>query len=325
MSADWVSTFPPTILTNADLERIVDTNDEWITSRTGIKERHVARDGQTTSDLALLATREALAHAGMTPEDLTHLFVHTLTPDSYCPSTACRLEDKLGIKHRMAVDVNAACSGFLYTLQMARATICMEPESVVLVAPSEILSYRTNWTDRSTCVLFGDGAGAVILTGQEHPANVARVVDVVVSSDGALADLLTVMGGASMHPYTLGSTVGPEYFVAMQGREVYKHAARNMDAVSREVLGRNGLTPSDVDLLIPHQANARIMDAVAKKLDLPPDRVYINIDRYGNTSAASVVIAMTEAWQTGRIKPGDKVLVTTFGGGFTWGAGLFQF
>nr|WP_321255226.1 beta-ketoacyl-ACP synthase III [uncultured Pseudodesulfovibrio sp.] len=315
---------PERVLTNADLEKIVDTTDEWITTRTGIKERHIAAEGETTSSMAFESSKKALADAGIDPAELTHIICGTFTPDSMIPSAACRLQEKLGIKGQMCVDVQAACSGFLYALQSARGYLCLEPESKVLVVSSETLSRRMNWEDRATCVLFGDASGAAVLTGGEI-ADGPRVLDIMLGADGALGDLLTVNGGGSAYSYALGDTVGPEYFVEFQGREVFKHAVRNMTSISEAILKRNGFEKSDVDVLITHQANMRIIDAVGRRFNIPEERVFVNIEKYGNTSAASVPVALDEAVKTEFIKKGDLVLTPTFGGGFTWGAALIQF
>ncbi len=316
---------PERVLTNADLEKMVETSDEWITTRTGIKERRIAAAGTACSDLALGAARKALAAAGLAADDLTHIIVATLTPDAYVPSTACILEYKLGTTRKVAFDLNAACSGFSYALEQARAICCLHPEALVLIIGAEILSTRTNWADRSTCVLFGDGAGAAILGGAARGPGLGRLEDVLLSSDGSIWPMLTVIGGGSMHPYAKGECIGDEFFVHMDGREVYKHAVRNMEAVTEAILAKHGLTFADIDLFIPHQANLRIIEGVTKRFGLPADKVYINVDRYGNTSAASVPIAMAEAYAQGRIPPGARVVVTTFGGGFTWGASLLRF
>jgi len=315
---------PERILTNADLERMVDTSDEWITTRTGIKERHIAAPGEATSDLALHAATAALADAGMEADALTHILLYTLTPDYYCPPAACLLEEKLGIRGKFAQDVNAACSGFLYGLETARAIVALHPEAKVLLCAAEVLTSRTNWADRATCVLFGDGAGAMVITGEPGPDQ-AHIVDARIHSDGSLGHLLTVKGGGSAAPLKLGDTVDETFFVQMAGQEVFKNAVRSMVGVCEEVLEASGVTTADIDLLVPHQANLRIIDAVAKKLSIPEGQCVITIDRYGNSSASSVGIALAEAKSTGRILPGAKVLLVAFGGGFTWGASLLQF
>jgi len=314
---------PEKVLTNADLESMVETTDEWITSRTGIKERHVVAEGEASSDMALKAAQRALEDAGMEASELTHIIFSTLTPDTYCPSAACWLEEKLGTAGAMALDINAACSGFLYGLQTARGQLCLDPGAKVLLVAAEALSTRTNFADRGTCVLFGDGAGAAVLTNDPQGAK-AEIVDIKLGSDGKYADLLTIKGGGSAHPYGLGETVHENFFIEMQGREVFKIATRTMENVAREVMDRNGLQNGDIAWLIPHQANVRIITHVGKKLGMPEERVYINVDKYGNTSAASVGIALSEARQTGALKPGDNALLVTFGGGLTWGAALLR-
>ncbi len=318
---------PEKILTNADLEKIVDTSDEWIVTRTGIRERHIVSD-EACSDLALQAAYKALERSGLAPEDLTHIIVPTITPDAPCPSAASYLQAKLGISGQMTMDINAACSGFLYSLYLARAIVNMTPEAVVLAAPADVLSSRTNWEDRTTCVLFGDGAGAAVIsgeTGKPPRKGEAEILDVAVSSDGVLANCLHIPGSGSAKPYALGATVDAENFIQMNGREVFKNAIRNMYDISRKLLERNGLTNEDIDIFVPHQANLRIIEALWKKLDFDPAKVFSNVDRFGNTSAASVPIAINEAVKTEVIKPGSKVLVATFGAGFTWGAALLQY
>jgi len=317
---------PKKILTNADLERMVDTSDEWITTRTGIKERRMAAPGEATSDIALQACKKALADARMAPKELTHLIVSTLTPDTYCPSSACWLEEKLGISGDvMAFDVNGACSGFLYGLQTARAMVALDPEAKVLLTAAENLTSRTNWEDRATCVLFGDGAGSVVVTGPEKNASGAEILDVILGSNGKFADLLTVKGGGSGWQYKLGERIKEDFFIQMNGREVFKIAVRIMETISRKMLDKHGILPEDIDLFVAHQANLRIITHVGKKLGFPPEKVFVNVDRFGNTSAAAVAIALAEARQSGAIRPGNLVLLSTFGGGFTWGSALLQF
>ncbi|KAF5048181.1 3-oxoacyl-[acyl-carrier-protein] synthase 3 [anaerobic digester metagenome] len=230
----------------------------------------------------------------------------------------------LGVKGLPAFDLAAACSGFLYCLETARAFTCLHPEARILVVGSEVVTSRINFEDRTTCVLFGDGAGAAVVTGQANPGPI-KVLDAMLKADGSVGNLLTVHGGGSACRPVLGKTIGPEYFVQMNGRDVFKHAVRCMAEVSETVLERNGLTAGDVDLIIPHQANIRIIEAIAKKLDVAMDKVYVNVDRIGNTSAASIPIALTEAVANGRIQPGMKVLLSSFGGGFTWASALLQF
>lgn len=314
---------PEKVLTNEDMEKIVETSDEWIRTRTGIGQRHVAAKGECASDLGAEASRKALSAAGIAPEELTHIICSSCTPDSYCPSTAARLEHKLGTSGCMAFDLNAACSGFLYGLQTARAMLALEPKATVLACASEIMTSRVNWQDRTTCVLFGDGSGAAVLTSEKGEDGI-ELVDAILESDGKYGDLLTISGGGSDTPYELGDVVGEDHFIKMQGRDVFKVAVRSMTSVCQRLLERNGLSTDDVDWLVPHQANSRIIEAVGRKLDIESERVYVNVDRYGNTSAASVGIALAEGVENGSLKQGQTVLITTFGGGFTWGAFLLR-
>ncbi len=315
---------PEKVLTNADLERMVETSDEWIVERTGIRERHVAALGQATSDLARRAAEKALASAGIATADLTHILVATLTPDAYCPNTASKVQHLLGCGPIMCMDLNAACSGFLYGLQTGRALAALDPKAKVLLVAAEVLSSRTNWTDRTTCVLFGDGAGAVVLSA-DPAARGAVVEDVDLHADGQFWDLLTVRGGGSGTPYKLGEAIGEDFFIQMAGRETFKQATRAMENVSRDMLAKHGLATGDVDVFISHQANLRIISYVGKKLGFSEDQVFVNVHRYGNTSAASIGIALAEARESGFIKDGHRVMLTAFGGGLTWGTALLQF
>lgn len=315
---------PRQVVTNFDLEKTVDTSDEWIRTRTGITARHVASADEPCSYLAYEAARQALSHAGLTASDLTHIFVGTFSGDYSLPTTSCLLQDLLGIKGIPCMDLAAACTGFLYGLETARAYTSLYPEAKILVVGSEVATSRLNFEDRTTCVLFGDGAGAAIVTGAAHPAGI-QVRDAMLKADGSAGGLLTIMGGGCKARPVLGQPIGPDYFVQMNGRDVFKHAVRFMSDICLSILERNGLTTDDIDLIIPHQANMRIIEAIAKKLDLAQDRFFINLDKVGNTSAASIPIAMTEALSTGAIRPGIKVLLTAFGGGFTWGSAILQF
>lgn len=316
---------PDRVLTNRDLEQLVETSDDWITTRTGIKERRLARPGQGCSDLALEASKKALAQAGMAPEEITHILLATFTPDYCTPTTACVLQSKLGAAHcQMAADLAAGCSGFTYALDTSRGLMHIHPEAKILVVGSEVCTARVNFTDRNTCVLFGDGAGAAVVSraDDDKPA----IVDALLKSDGSLGHLLPVgTEGGSAEPFSLGQSVSDDYFIKMNGRELFKYGVRGMYDISDELLRRNGLSVDDIDLFIPHQANLRIIEALAKKLELPAEKVYVNVDRFGNTSAASVIIALSEAWGTGRIHPGNKVLLVSFGAGLTWGSVLLQF
>lgn len=316
---------PQKVLTNADLEKIVETSDEWITTRTGIKERHVAAPGETVSDMSTQAAKAALADAGLPADALTHILLYTVTPDYYTPSAACLLEEKLGIRGKVVQDVNAACCGYIYGLEMARAVIALHPEAKVLVVAAEVLTSRTNWTDRRTCVLFGDAAAAAVVTAEPAPLGKARIVDTMLASDGSLGHLLTIKGGGSGHPYKLGDTVDEDFFLQMNGPEVFKHAVRSMASVCGDLMAAQGLGNDDIALFIPHQANLRIMEAVARKLALGPDKIMSTVARFGNTSASTIGIALVEARAAGRIPAGGKVLLGAFGGGFTWGAALLQF
>ncbi len=316
---------PNNLLTNADLEKLVDTNDEWITSRTGIKQRYIVGENEPLSDFAVVAARQALDEAGMKPEELTHILLATFSADAYIPCSAAIVQHKLGIKGRMAMDLSAACSGFLYGLETARSIIALHPQAKVLVCAGDITTSRVNWKDRATCILFGDGCGAAVVTADDGGKRVASIKDVILASDGGLGDLLTIRGGGSGTVYRAGDTIREDFFVQMEGREIFKHAVRKMCEISRSLLEKHGLALDDVDVILPHQANLRIIDAINKKLDFPREKTFVNVDRYGNTSAASVPIALTEAWRTNFVNKGERMLICTFGGGFTWGAGILEF
>lgn len=317
---------PEKVLTNKDLEQLVDTNDEWITSRTGIKKRHIV-DSQSCSDLAYEASLKTLERSCLSPAEITHIITATFTPDAYVPNAACVLMEKLGITGIPAMDVNAACTGFVYGLELARGLCLLSPRARVLLAASEVVTSRINFSDRSTAVLFGDGAGACVVSrepfGESVPAG--YIEDVVLRADGALGPLLTVKGGGSSHAMSPGQVIKDDFFVQMEGREVFKHAVRSMRNISLEILEKNGLSIEDIDLFIPHQANIRIIEALAKMLMVREEKIFINVQEFGNTSAASVPIALADAWEKGRIRPGSLVLLVAFGGGFTWGATLLKF
>jgi len=317
---------PDSVLTNRDLEKLVDTNDEWIVSRTGIRQRHVV-SSQACSDLAYEASLKALERSRLKPGDITHIITATFTPDAYVPNAACIIMEKLGIRGIPAMDVNAACTGFIYGIELARGLCRLLPRSKVLLAASEVVTSRINMKDRSTAVIFGDGAGACVISNEPFDDNVSKgyVQDVVLKADGSLGPLLTVKGGGSAHAMVPGQVVEDDFFVQMEGREVFKHAVRSMRDVSLEILKRNNMTADDIDLFIPHQANIRIIEAVAKIMNIKDEKIFVNVQDYGNTSAASVPIALADAWEKGRIKPGYLVLLVAFGGGFTWGAALVQF
>ena len=318
---------PSRVIDNAYLATLVDTNDEWIVSRTGIKERRMAAPGEFCSDLALAAAKEALTGSGVAKERISHVILATCTGDCVFPSTASIVASKLGLKDVPAFDISAACAGFLYGLEISRGLVAQAPEGCVLLLAAEVLTSRCNWQDRSTCVLFGDGGGACLVTGSEFSKGSglnAVLIDVITKADGAYTDLLYIRAGGSSQPYKAGDVIGDEYFIHMDGREVYKHAVRSMTAASREILARNGLSGADIDLVIPHQANQRIIEAVAGRLDVDEGRVFMNVHAYGNTSAASIPLALYEAENEGRLKSGMHVLITTFGAGLVWSAALLK-
>ncbi len=317
---------PSPILTNEDLERMVDTSDEWISVRTGIQERRIVEDGQACSDLALEASIQALNDASLSPSDITHIIIATFTPDYNNPNTACVLQDKLNAENcMMAMDLSAGCSGFIYGLDTVRGLCYLNPEAKILLIGSEVCTSKLNFQDRNTCVLFGDGAGAAIISGEDYEQK-PLIVDSLVKANGSLGHLLPVgREGGSVDPYKLGQKVSEDYFIQMKGRELFRHAVRGMAEMSISILDRNNLTIQDIDLFIPHQANLRIIEAVAKKLEFPMEKVYVNVNRYGNTSAASVILALSEAFDHGKIEQGTKVLLASFGAGLTWGTAILQF
>ncbi len=312
---------PDRVLTNADLEKMVDTSDEWITTRTGIKERRIADPETATSDLATEAARRALADAGLEPGEIDLIIVATVTPDMAFPATACLVGARLGIEGVPAFDLSAACSGFIYGLDMAAHGIEAGAYRHVLVIGAETLSRITDWSDRSTCVLFGDGAGAVVL-GPVRPDR--GILATYLGADGSGGDKLCVPAGGSRQPITAEAILGRQHYIKMAGNEVFKFAVRIVGEAALKALEKAGLTPGDVDLFIPHQANIRIIDAAARRLELPPEKVFVNLDRYGNTSAASIPIALDEAARSGRLHPGDLVLLVGFGGGLTWAAAAIR-
>ncbi|OMF17286.1 3-oxoacyl-ACP synthase [Paenibacillus amylolyticus] len=310
---------PEKILTNSDLEKMVDTNDEWIVSRTGIKERHIAAPDQATSDLAYEAAIKALESAGMTGSDLDLIIVATITPDSSFPSTACILQDKLGAKGAAAFDLSAACSGFVYGLASATSFIQSGMYNNALVIGADCLSRITDYTDRNTCVLFGDGAGAVVV-GEVPEGRGFKAFDL--GAEGAGGSLLQMEGGGSRLPATVETVENKKHYIYMNGREVFKFAVRVMGTATIEVLRKAGMERTDVDLFVPHQANIRIIQSAMQRLELPEEKVVVNVDKYANTSAASIPLALVEAAEEGRMKAGDTVLMVGFGGGLTWGASV---
>ena len=319
------SYMPEKILTNEDLSKIVDTSDEWITTRTGIKERRIAAEDQATSDLAAEAARRAIADAGISPEDIHLIVVATVTGDMFFPSTACFVQKKIGASNAVCFDISAACSGFLYALQVARHFINTGNRTTALVIGAEKLSSLINWQDRNTCVLFGDGAGAVVIRRAEEDEDAqGRVLSTVMGSDGNLVDLLKVPGGGSACPITAENALSRPNTIHMEGRETFKHAVTRMCQASEQALEIAGLSKEDITLIIPHQANLRIIQAIADRLGLPHDKAFINLDKYGNTSAATIPVALDEAHRAGRLKKGDIVLLVAFGGGFTWASSVVR-
>lgn len=312
---------PENVVTNKDLEKMVDTTDEWITERTGIKERRIAPKGTANSDVTLGAAKKALEDANVDPGDLDGIIVATVTPDMTFPSTACFLQDKLGARKAFAFDMQAACTGYVYALKMADSLIRAGSVEKLLICGSDMLSLLMDFEDRSTCVLFGDGAGATVIGpgGQKEGILTTRIY-----SDGSLWELLYAPGGGTVYPICEETIKGKLQYIRMQGNETYKMAVTRLVEVSREVIDEAGMDIDDVDLFIPHQANQRILSAVGKRLGLSDDRVYVNVSRYGNTSAASIPIAMAEAYENGVLKKGDIVLLSAFGAGLTWGSALVR-
>jgi 3-oxoacyl-[acyl-carrier-protein] synthase-3 len=308
------SYLPPRIVTNADLARRVDTSDEWIVTRTGIRQRHIAVESQSSSDLALEASREALRAAGVAPAGVDLIIVATSTPDYVFPSTACLLQAKLGAGGCAAFDVQAVCSGFVYGLAVADNFMRAGQARCALVVGTEVFSRILDWNDRATCVLFGDGAGAVIMRADERPG----VHGCVLHADGRQAGILEVPGNVS------GGKVTGSAFLRMDGQAVFKLAVRVLDEAARELVAKCGMQLADVDWLIPHQANVRILDATVKRLGLPRERLIVTVDRHANTSAASIPLALDLALRDGRIRAGHKVMLEGVGGGFTWGAALVE-
>jgi 3-oxoacyl-[acyl-carrier-protein] synthase-3 len=312
---------PDYVLTNRDLEQIVDTSDEWIVSRTGIRERRIAPPDTPSSSLATEAAARALQDAGIQAGELDQIIVGTVTGDRIFPSTACIVQDRLAASNAFAFDVSAACAGFLYGLSVGRCAIISGAARTVLVLGVESLSKIVDWTDRNTCVLFGDAAGAVVLRSTGKPGGVLATK---LHSDGSLVHLLEMPAGGSLLPPSHETVEKRLHTIHMSGNDVFKHAVRAMESVAVEALEAAGRSASELDLLVPHQANYRIIDATARRLGLPMEKVFVNLDRYGNTSSASIPLALDEARRSGRIKPGDLVEMVTFGGGFTWAAAVVE-
>lgn len=310
------SYLPEKVLTNADLEKIVETTDQWITERTGIKKRHIAADDQSASDLGVEAAKKAIENSGIDAKDIDMIVVGTATPDKMFPSSACYIGHQLGIGGVPAFDITTACPGFVYGLSIADQFIKTGHRKNVLVVGTEVLSRLVNWEDRSTCVIFGDGAGAAVVTGSEEPG----ILSTHIHADGGYGDLLYCNNG-------LRGQLGdfPEPQIVMRGNEVFKVAVKTLSSIADETLKANNMEKSDIDWLIPHQANIRIIQATAKKLGSGMDKVVVTVDKHGNTSSASIPLAMCEAIEDGRIKRGDICLLESFGGGFTWGSALIKY
>jgi 3-oxoacyl-[acyl-carrier-protein] synthase-3 len=317
---------PEKVMTNADLERIVDTTDEWITARTGISERRIASDTQATSDLALEAAKKALADAGVSPEEVELVLVATGTPDMAFPATACLVQSRLGATNAAAFDLSAACSGFIYGLSVADGFIRSNTYKTILLIGAETMSRVVDWKDRTTCVLFGDGAGAVVLkAGDDDPADGGRgLVQTDIHSDGSAWDYICVPGGGSRLPPGHDMVDDGSQFLRMRGNETFKVAVRNMESAARKVLDASGVKVDDLKLAVPHQANARILGAIADRLGLKDEQLFMNLNKYGNTSAASIPLALDEAAKSGRMASGDLILMLAFGSGLTWGASLMR-
>jgi 3-oxoacyl-[acyl-carrier-protein] synthase-3 len=313
----WGMSVPEAVLTNDDLSKMVDTNDEWIRERTGIRERHIASDSDSTASLAVEASLQALQVANLHPNDVDLIICSTSTPEHIFPATACLVQDRIGAYKAGAFDLSAACSGFIYAINMAAQSIRSRAIQNALVIGSETLSRFVNWQDRSTCILFGDGAGAFVLQASEMPGG---VLSAVMHSDGSGGDSLILQGGGSRHPATEATVREGKHYIEMDGNEVFRFATRVMAQSTKEALEIAEIDLDDVDWIVPHQANIRIIAAAARGLKMPLDRFVVNLDRYGNTSTASIPIATVEAAEEGKLKPGDSIVFVGFGAGLTWGA-----
>jgi 3-oxoacyl-[acyl-carrier-protein] synthase-3 len=313
---------PSRVLTNADLEKIVETSDQWIVERTGIRERRVVEPGTPLSALAIDAAKRALADAGTDAGEIDLIVLGSVTGDLKFPATACLIQEAIGAKNAVAFDLSAACSGFLYSLQVAAAMMAVGRSRRALVIGGDVLTSMVDWTDRDTCVLFGDGAGAVVLA----PSSEGRgILSSTMRSDGGHAQLLYNAGGGSLHPPTVENLEKKLFAIRMEGREVFRHAVTSMSDALKQVLSEAELTLDQIDLVIPHQANLRIIEAVGKRCAIPAEKVYVNVERFGNTSAGSIPIAIDEARRAGRIHAGSTVAFVTFGAGFTWAAAIIRF
>jgi 3-oxoacyl-[acyl-carrier-protein] synthase-3 len=314
---------PERILTNDELAKMVNTSDEWIRTRSGIGERRIAAENETCSDMAVKAALAALADAKMSPSDIDLLIIATCTPDTPLPSTACIVQHKLGVPaHTTCFDIAAACSGFLYAMEIAYGQLLTNRYKRALIIGAEKLSTIVDWSDRTTCVLFGDAAGAAVLTKVDQPG--IGIIGSDLGADGEFADKLMIPAGGSSCPASAQSVAGRQHFIRMNGKEVFKSAVRVMETVCREMMEQHQLTPDQISLVIPHQANIRIIEALAGNLKLPMDKFFVNLDRYGNTSSATIPLALDEARRSGRVKPGDLTLLVAFGAGLTYGAALVR-
>ncbi len=315
---------PEKVLTNFDLEKFVDTNDEWISTRTGIKERHIAADNETTSTMGAEAAKRAIADSGLNKEDIDMVIVATLSPDMLFPATACLVQNILGLTNVGTVDVEAACSGFVYALSQGYAYVKSGLYKNVLVVAAETMSRFIDWKDRGTCVLFGDGAGAVVVSEADDSQD-SDIIDFILGGDGQYGDLLSLPGGGSLHPATQDTIQNGLHYLKMSGNIVFKMAVRTMADMAVKLMEKHNLKKEDIKLVIPHQANYRITKSVMEHLDLTEDQVFSNIHLYGNTSGATIPIALREAVDQGRVKRGDYIIFVAFGGGFTWAASLVKY
>jgi len=312
---------PDRVVTNHDLERMVDTSDEWITTRTGIKERRIAAEGDSLSMYSIKACQHAMEAAGVTADEIDMIILATVTPDMPIPATACTIQHALGCTRAPAFDIAAGCSGFLYAQSVAKQFLINGRLKHILVVGAELLSKYLDWEDRTTCVIFADGAGAVVMSAGEEPRG---VLSSAMHADGSLVDYICMPGGGVLHPPGQAMVDQRLHYIRMRGNETFKTAVRSISDVCKEVLEAADLTVDDIDLFVPHQANRRIIDAVAARLKVPEDRCYVNIDHYGNTSSASIPIALDEARRSGRIKDGDILLMAAFGAGLTWAASVIR-
>ncbi|MCD6413949.1 MAG: ketoacyl-ACP synthase III [Elusimicrobia bacterium] len=312
---------PEKILTNADLEKMVDTSDEWITTRTGIKERHIAADGEAVSDMAEKAASQAVERAGISKNDIGLIITATFTPDYPLPSASCLIGEKMGIKNVQMFDISAACTGFIYALSVAQSMIKAGISKTALVIAAEKLTAYTDWADRGSCILFSDGAGAVVLSESDEDS----FLGFDFGADGSFRKLLYVPAGGSLNPPTAETVKNRQHFIKMEGNKTFKVAVSRMNSTAKKALDKAGVSAEDIELLIPHQANIRIIEALARALKFSMEKVFVNIDKVGNCSAATIPVALAQADQAGRLKRGDLMELVAFGGGFTWGAAVIRY